>query len=124
MGEAKLQVSLDPDRREALKVAVKARAGDRSLTLTAFGGSFGTLAENRGDYPFTVTSELGKNQIYVNGTVSMPLTGRKFAATIRAEAPILHLILALFELPKLQFPPYRTVGKLEQRRRRAAGEGL
>ena len=112
VGEVKLQASLDPDRREALKVEVKARAGDRSLTLTAFGGSFGTLAENRGDYPFTVTSELGKNQIDVNGTVSMPLTTRKFAATIRAEGPDPSPILALFELPKLQFPPYRMSGSL------------
>ncbi len=112
VSETTLQVSLDPDRREALTFEVKARAGDRSLTLTGFGGSFATLAENRGDYPFTITSELGKNQIDVNGTVSLPLTSRKFSATIRAEGPDPSPILALFELPKLQFPPYRMSGSL------------
>ena len=77
-----------------------------------FGGSFGTLAQNRGDYPFTVKSELGKNEIDVNGTVSLPLTERKFAATISAKGPDPSPILALFELPKLQFPPYRLSGTL------------
>jgi uncharacterized protein involved in outer membrane biogenesis len=112
VSEAKLQVTLDPDRREALKIEVKARAGDRPLALTAFGGSFGTLAENQGDYPFTVTSELGKNQIDVNGTVSLPLAKRKFSATVRAQGPDPSPILALFGLPKLQFPPYRLSGTL------------
>ena len=107
-----LQATLDPDRREALRIALKARAGDRPLALTLFGGSFGTLAQNRGDYPFTVKSELGQNEIDVNGTVSLPLTERKLAATISAKGPDPSPILALFELPKLQFPPYRLSGTL------------
>ena len=110
VGSAEIDASLDPDRREALKIAARAAAGDRALSLTVFGGSSGTLAENRGDYPFTIVSELGKNKIKVNGTVSLPLTERRFAATIEAKGPDPSPILALFDLPKLQIPPYRLAG--------------
>ncbi|MGD9509124.1 MAG: AsmA family protein [Geminicoccaceae bacterium] len=110
IGRAEIDASLDPDRREALKIVARAAAGDRTLNLTAFGGSSSTLAEYRGDYPFTVVSELGKNEIKVNGTVSLPLTERRFAATIEAKGPDPSPILALFDLPKLQIPPYRLAG--------------
>ena len=110
VGSAEIDASLDPERREALKIAARAAAGDRTLNLAVFGGSAGTLAENRGDYPFTIVSELGKNEIKVNGTVSLPLTERRFAATIEAKGPDPSPILALFDLPKLQIPPYRLAG--------------
>lgn len=110
VGSAEIDASLDPERREALKIAARAAAGDRTLNLAVFGGSSGTLAENRGDYPFTIVSELGKNEIKVNGTVSLPLTERRFAATIEAKGPDPSPILALFDLPKLQIPPYRLAG--------------
>ena len=108
--QAKLQATLDPDRRESLKVVADARAGDRPLTLTAFGGSFATLAQNRGEYPFTVNGELAKNEVEVNGTMTMPLTDRNFTAKIRAKGPDPSPLLALFQLPKLQIPPYRLSG--------------
>lgn len=110
IGRAAIDASLDPDRREALKLVASAAAGDRTLSVSAFGGSSGTLAENRGDYPFTIVSELGKNEVKVNGTVSLPLTERRFAATIEAKGPDPSPILALFDLPKLQIPPYRLAG--------------
>ncbi|MFO1050221.1 MAG: AsmA family protein, partial [Geminicoccaceae bacterium] len=110
IGRAEIDASLDPDRREALKLVASAAAGDRTLSLSAFGGSSGTLAENRGDYPFTIVSELDKNELKVNGTVSLPLTERRFAATIEAKGPDPSPILALFDLPKLQIPPYRLAG--------------
>ena len=110
IGRAEIDASLDPNRREALKLVASAAAGDRTLSLSAFGGSSGTLAENRGDYPFTIVSELGKNEVKVNGTVSLPLTERRFAATIEAQGPDPSPILALFDLPKLQIPPYRLAG--------------
>jgi uncharacterized protein involved in outer membrane biogenesis len=108
--QAKVQATLDPDRRESLKVVANARAGDRPLTLTAFGGSFATLAQNRGEYPFTVNGELAKNEVEVNGTMTMPLTDRNFTAKIRAKGPDPSPLLALFQLPKLQIPPYRLSG--------------
>ena len=107
-----LDVSLDPDRSEALHVLATATAGDRPLELKVFGGSVGTIAKNRGDYPFTVEAQLGNNNINVNGTVSLPLAERKFAAKLRVEGPDPSPILALFELPKLQIPPYRVTGAL------------
>ena len=111
----KLAVKLDPNQREALHIAVDASADDRPLQLSVFGGSVESIAENRGDYPFTVHSELGKNTVDINGTVSLPLTERKFAATVKAEGPDPSPILALFELPKLQIPPYRVSGVLTNR---------
>ncbi len=111
----KLAVNLDPSQREALHISADASADDRPLQLSVFGGSVESIAENRGDYPFTVHSELGKNTVDINGTVSLPLTERKFAATVKAEGPDPSPILALFELPKLQIPPYRVSGVLTNR---------
>ena len=108
-------MTLDPDRAEALRFVAEARAGDRPLKLTGFGGSAATIAKNGGDYPFTVEAQLGNNNAKVNGTVSLPLSERKFAATIRLEGPDPSPILALFELPKLQIPPYRVSGVLTNR---------
>lgn len=108
VSEATLSLTLDPDRSEALTLLATAQAGDRPLQITAFGGSVATIASNRGDYPFTVEAQLGNNDIKVNGTVSLPLTERKFAATLSAEGPDPSPILALLELPKLQIPPYRV----------------
>lgn len=107
---AQVDASLDPDRREALRVVVDAPAGDRELKLTAFGGSARTIAENEGDYPFTVESELGNNRARVNGSLRLPITERRFAATIEVEGQDPSPMLALFELPKLQIPPYRLEG--------------
>ena len=107
-----LDVTLDPDRSEALQVHVTASAGDRPLELKAFGGSVGTIAQNRGDYPFTVEAQLGNNNINVNGTITLPLTERRFTSKLRVEGPDPSPILALFELPKLQIPPYRASGTL------------
>ena len=59
---AEITASLDPDRREALVAQVDAVAGDRPLALSLFGGSVETLAQNRGDYPFTLRSELGRTR--------------------------------------------------------------
>jgi uncharacterized protein involved in outer membrane biogenesis len=112
---AEIAASLDPDRREALKATLDARAGDRPLAVSLFGGSVGTLAENRGDYPFTLRSELGRNEVKVNGTVTLPLTERRFAATISVEGQDPSPILALFELPRLQVPPYRLRGAVRNR---------
>ena len=112
VSQAKLQLTLDPDRREALRLVADARAGDRPLALTAFGGSIGTLAQNRGEYPFTIDAELGRNEVQINGTMILPLTERNFTAKIRAKGPDPSPILALFELPKLQFPPYRLTGTI------------
>ena len=116
---AEITASLDPDRREALVAQVDAVAGDRPLALSLFGGSVETLAQNRGDYPFTLRSELGRNEVDVNGTVTLPLTERRFAATIEAQGQDPSPILALFELPRLQFPPYRLRGAV-----RNAGDEL
>ena len=113
VSQAKL--TLDPVRREALRLVAAARAGDRPLALTAFGGSIGTLAQNRGEYPFTIDAELGRNEVQINGTMTLPLTERNFTAKIRAKGPDPSPILALFELPKLQFPPYRLTGTLATR---------
>ncbi len=115
LDRAEIKASLDPDRREALVATVDARAGDRPLALSLFGGSAGTLADNRGDYPFTLHSELGRNKLDVNGTVTLPLTERRFAATVSAEGQDPSPILALFDLPRLQVPPYRLRGALSSR---------
>lgn len=110
VSEATLSVVLDPDRSEALTLLATAKAGDRPLQIKAFGGSVASIANNRGDYPFTVEAKLGNNDVGVNGSVSLPLSERKFAATLRAEGPDPSPILALFELPKLQIPPYKVSG--------------
>lgn len=110
VSQATLSVTLDPERSEALTLLATAQAGDRPLRVKAFGGSVATIASNRGDYPFTVEAQLGNNDIKVNGTVSLPLTERKFAATLSAEGPDPSPILALLELPKLQIPPYKVSG--------------
>ncbi|MFZ1429763.1 MAG: AsmA family protein [Geminicoccaceae bacterium] len=110
VSEATLSVTLDPDRPEALTLLATAQAGDRPLQIKAFGGSVASIAANRGDYPFTVEAQLGNNDVRVNGTVSLPLTERKFAATLSAAGPDPSPILALFELPKLQIPPYKVSG--------------
>lgn len=112
LSQATLDVTLDPGRSEALLVHATAAAGDRPLELKAFGGSVATIARNRGDYPFTIETQLGNNNVKVNGTVSLPLSERKFSAMVRAEGPDPSPILALFELPKLQIPPYRVSGVL------------
>ena len=112
---AEIDASLDPERREALRLVVTAEAGDRPLRLTAFGGSFATLVQNRGEYPVTIVSDLGRNEIEINGTVTLPLTERRFAATVTAAGPDPSPILALFDLPKLQIPPYRLEGRLTNR---------
>jgi uncharacterized protein involved in outer membrane biogenesis len=114
-----LDVTLDPGRSEALQVHATASAGDRPLELKAFGGSVGTIAKNRGDYPFTVEAQLGNNNINVNGTITLPLAERRFTAKLRVEGPDPSPILALFELPKLQIPPYRVSGTLSNQ-----GDGL
>jgi uncharacterized protein involved in outer membrane biogenesis len=113
--QAEITASLDPDRREALVARVDAVAGDRPLALSLFGGSVATLAQNRGDYPFTLRSDLGRNEVDVNGTVTLPLTERRFAATIAAQGQDPSPILALFELPRLQVPPYRLEGAVSNR---------
>ena len=110
-----VDASLDPDRREALVAKVSGQAGDRPLAVSLFGGSVETLAQNRGDYPFTLKSELGRNRLDVNGTVTLPLTERRFAATILAEGQDPSPVLALFELPRLQIPPYRLKGAVSNR---------
>ena len=115
IAKADIDASLDPDRREALRLVARAAAGERSLNVTAFGGSFGTLAENRGDYPFTIVSDLGKNEVEVNGTITLPLAERRFTATLSAEGPDPSPVLALLDLPKLQVPPYRLRGRVTNR---------
>jgi uncharacterized protein involved in outer membrane biogenesis len=115
LDRVEIDASLDPERREALAARVSGQAGDRPLAVSLFGGSVETLAQNRGDYPFTLRSELGNNRVGVNGTVTLPLTERRFAATIEAEGQDPSPVLALFELPRLQIPPYRLRGAVSNR---------
>jgi uncharacterized protein involved in outer membrane biogenesis len=96
-----------------VRVVAEGRAGDMPLRLAAWGGSADRLAANEGDYPVTMELDAGQNRVRVNGTLALPLdpTGG-LRADVVAEGPDPAPMLALFQLPKLELPPYRIAGTL------------
>lgn len=109
---ATITARLDPEAEQPLQVDAEGRFGEAPLRLTVRGGDPEALAANRGDYPVTAEAQLGESAAALDGKLVLPLTERRFQASVRVEGPDPAPVLALLELPELELPPYRIAANV------------
>jgi uncharacterized protein involved in outer membrane biogenesis len=107
---ATLNASLQPDREQPLRVVAEGQVGGTPLRLAVTGGAAGDLARNEGQYPLTLEAALGNTTATANGSVTLPIAQGRFSADVLVEGPDPAPVLASFELPEMQLPPYRIEG--------------
>ncbi|HEX6014264.1 MAG TPA: AsmA family protein, partial [Geminicoccaceae bacterium] len=112
---ATLDASLQPERERPLRVVAEGQVGGTPLRLTATGGAAANLAQGEGQYPLTLEAALGNTTATANGSVALPIDEGRFNADILVEGPDPAPVLALFELPEMELPPYRIEGEVTGR---------
>jgi hypothetical protein len=85
------------------------------MQVDAEGGPAPVLLAREGSYPLVLHARLGETRAGAEGSLAFPLaTGRlDLALTLEGSDP--GSVMALFDLPAVELPPYKVAGNLARR---------
>ncbi len=96
-----------------LTISAKGEVGDTPLEIDARGGDPSLLLRQEA-YPLSVGLTLGPTKASAEGSLGWPLSSGQADLALSIEGPNPGPVMALFDLPAVNLPPYRLEGHLKR----------
>ncbi len=96
-----------------LTISAKGTLGGTPLQLDAHGGEPSLLLRQEA-YPLSVALTLGETKASAEGSLGWPLSAGQADLALSIEGPDPGPVMALFDLPAINLPPYRLDGHLKR----------
>lgn len=108
--EAHIDARLAAGAERPLQVVATGSISGTPLRLEAQGGDPQRLTEGTGAYPVRLHAVLGETEANADGNVTLPFNAGRIAASLSLKGPDPGKVLALFDLPAIELPPYQLAG--------------
>jgi hypothetical protein len=112
---ADLAAEILPGQRRPLRLRLAGALGGQPMQVDAEGGPAPVLLAREGSYPLVLHARLGETRAGAEGSLAFPLTTGRLDLALTLEGSDPGSVMALFDLPAVELPPYKLAATLARR---------